>query len=389
MKNKLIRVSTVAISLDSLLKGQLSFLNKYFNIIGVSGYDKHLENVKQREKIQIIDISISRKIKLKQDIISLWKLYQCFKKEKPMIVHSITPKGGLLSMVAAYLARVPIRIHTFTGLIFPYREGFFQKILILMDKILCFCATDIIPEGKGVRQDLIEYGITSKRLTIIANGNVNGVDGEYFSPSLYNNEFCQTFRYELGVRTEDIIFIFVGRLVSDKGINELVYVFNKLSEIYSNIKLILVGEQEIELDPLNKISLSIMQENKSILTVGYQEDIRPFLVISDVFVFPSYREGFPNVVLQAGVMGLPCIVTNISGSNEIIKDNINGVIIPVKDKQKLYDEMDKFIQDKSYRQSFNSVNCREIILTNYAQEIVWQALLEKYQNAIEDYTKNK
>lgn len=385
MKDKLIRVSTVSISLDNLLKGQLSFLNNYFETVAISGYDQHLENVKQREKVRIIDIPISRKIELKQDVISLWKLYRCFKKEKPLIVHSITPKAGLLSMMAAYMAGVPVRIHTFTGLIFPYKQGLFQKLLILMDKVLCFCATDIIPEGNGVKQDLIRYGITKKELMILANGNVNGVDIQYFSPSLYDDNFCREFSDKLGIHEQEIVFIFIGRLVTDKGINELVSAFDGLSRLYSGVKLILVGEQEAELDPLNQKTLAILNTNKAILSVGYQNDIRPFLAISHILTFPSYREGFPNVVLQAGAMGLPCIVTDISGSNEIIKNTVNGRIIPVKNERVLYDEMEHFIRDKDYRDSFNRSECREIILNKYEQKIIWHALLEKYKDAIHNH----
>ncbi len=150
-KPKLIRTSTVAMSLDILLKGQLSFLNKYYNVIAVSGKDEHLKNIEIREKVHIKSIKIERKISPLKDLVSLFRLYIYFKKQKPKIVHSITPKAGLLSMIAAYFAGVPIRIHTFTGLIFPYKKGIFQALLITMDKILCKFATHIIPEGQGVK----------------------------------------------------------------------------------------------------------------------------------------------------------------------------------------------------------------------------------------------
>ena len=184
-KPKVIRTSTIALSLNVLLKGQLSFLKKYYNVIAASGDDEDLRIVENREGVKTKDITMQRQIVPFKDFISLIKLYFYFKKEKPKIVHSITPKAGFLSMVAAYLARVPIRIHTFTGLIFPTRLGAMQRLLIVMDKILCKCATHIYPEGEGVRNDLISYNITSKPLKVLANGNVNGIDTSYFDSNLF------------------------------------------------------------------------------------------------------------------------------------------------------------------------------------------------------------
>ncbi len=175
MKHKVIRTATVPLSLDLLLKGQLSFLDQYYNIIAVSGEDNHLETVRLREQVQTVSLEMQRKISPLKDIKSLWKLIQLFKKEQPLIVHSITPKAGLLSMLAARITGVPIRIHTFTGLIFPSKKGIMQQVLIWMDKILCASATAIIPEGKGVKDDLLMYKITNKPLNVLANGNVNGI----------------------------------------------------------------------------------------------------------------------------------------------------------------------------------------------------------------------
>src|SRR5690554_6090543 len=225
---KIIRTSTVAISLDILLKGQLEFLNNHFEVIAVSGQDKHLENVKKREKVKTIAIEMQRNISPLKDIKSLIQLYRLFKKEKPAIVHSITPKAGLLSMLAAKFAGVPVRIHMFTGLIFPTKTGFMQKLLIKMDKLLCWATTDIIPEGNGVKQDLIGYNITKKPLNILANGNVNGIDIDYYNSTHYNTEQKQSLKKELNIQENDFLFVFVGRLVSDKGINELVQAFKEL-----------------------------------------------------------------------------------------------------------------------------------------------------------------
>ena len=319
---KLIRTSTVPISLDYLLKGQLSFLQNHYEVIAVSGNGIHLEEVACREKVRIIGLEMQRNISPLKDLVSLWNLYVLFKTEKPLIVHSITPKAGLLSMVAGFFAGVPIRIHTFTGLIFPSKSGIIKQLLIAMDKVLCCFATHIYPEGNGVKQDLINFGITNKPLKVIANGNVNGIDTAFFNKNQLSESALQGLKASLGIKPNDFVFIFVGRLVGDKGINELIAAFKKF-DAKDTVKLLLVGPFEQELDPLSVKTLHEINANKNIISVGFQKEVRSYFAIADALVFPSYREGFPNVVLQAGAMNLPCIVTDINGSNEIIIDDIS------------------------------------------------------------------
>lgn len=379
MKSILFRTATISISLNVLLKGQLNFLNRYYDVTAISGNDEFLLELKQREAVEIFDIQMQRQIAPFEDLKSLWKLYKCFKNKKPQIVHSITPKAGLLTMIAGKMAGVPIRMHTFTGLVFPTRKGIMQLVLIYMDKLLCYCATNIYPEGKGVRADLINYKITKKPLKVIGNGNVNGIDKGYFDPELYSLENKIELRKKLGILENDFVFIFVGRLVKDKGINELIAAFLKLQSNSKRTKLLLVGPFESDLDPLKIETIKAIQEFNTIITVGFQPDVRPYFAISDALVFPSFREGFPNVVLQAGAMGLPCIVTNINGSNEIIIEGQNGTIIPVRDEVAIFNAMIKVSSDKDYY-SVLETNARKMITSRYEQQIVWEALLAEYKS---------
>lgn len=404
MKSKVIRTSTIAVSLNYLLKGQLEFLNKEFEVIAVSGNDEHLKEVALREKVSVHAIEMQRQISPLKDLISLIKLYFYFKKEQPQIVHSITPKAGLLSMLAAKYAGVPVRMHTFTGLIFPTKEGFLKKVLIFMDKMLCKHATHIYPEGNGIKNDLINYKITNKPLKIIANGNVNGIDVDYFNVKQVSAEQQNKLKNDLGILPEDFVFIFVGRLVGDKGINELVEAFGKL-EIrdqklgsgdqglesdkqlapisnfqypISRYKLLLVGPLEAELDPLLPETLKSIEENSNIISVGFQKAVRSYFSIANALVFPSYREGFPNVVMQAGAMGLPSIVTDINGCNEIIIENHNGLIIPVKNTRAIFEAMKELVENKVLYSKLKQ-NSRKRIVDNYEQKVVWKAILEEYR----------
>ncbi|WP_374445506.1 glycosyltransferase family 4 protein [Epilithonimonas sp.] len=372
---KLFRISTVPMSLNILLRGQLKFLDQHFDVTAISGSGKDLDEVKVREGVKVHSIEIQRQISPLKDIVSLVRLYQYFRKEKPDIIHSITPKAGLLSMVAGKWAGVPIRIHTFTGLVFPYREGFFQKILIVMDKILCSCATNVYPEGKGVKEDLKKFKITDKPLTLIGNGNVNGIDLIHFDPELYLEDEKSKLKTDLNISRENFVFVFIGRLVKDKGINELIAAFKKLNA--QNVKLLLVGPYESKLDPLNINTLSEIENNPDIISAGYQKDVRPYFAISDALVFPSYREGFPNVVLQSLAMQIPVIVSDINGCNEIVENGQNGIIVPPKDESALQQAMTKLLEEKIYLKL--KENSRSSIL-KYEQQKLWDAILREYQS---------
>lgn len=373
---KLIRTSTIPASLENLLKGQLKMLSKYYNVLAVSSPGDDMETIEEREGVRTIAIPMERRISLIKDFISLIRLIVLFAKERPDMVHSITPKAGLLSMLAAWITRVPVRMHTFTGLVFPTATGKMQKLLIAMDRLTCFCATHINPEGEGVKRDLVNYNITSKPLHIIANGNVNGIDLEYFDKTPEVVEKACSYKKE-GTFT----FCFVGRMVRDKGINELVHSFLRLYQKDERVRLLLVGPFEKELDPVLPEVEEHILHHPGICYMGYQNDVRPFLVASDALVFPSYREGFPNVVIQAGAMGLPAIVTDINGCNEIVLPDLNGVIIPSKDEQALYESM-KYFASHPVEVERMAANARPLIVSRYEQRIVWNALLDEYKSII-------
>lgn len=373
---KLFRISTVSNSLAGLLKGQLRMLNEHYEVVAVSSPGKEMAVLREREGVRTIEIPMERRISLVKDFVSLIRMIWLFAKERPYMVHSITPKAGLISMLAGWITRVPVRMHTFTGLVFPTATGRMQQLLIWMDRLTCACATHINPEGEGVKRDLMAYRITKKPLLVIANGNVNGVDLTYFNRTDAIMKQAATYRQE-----EGFTFCFVGRMVRDKGINELVSAFIRLHQQYPQARLLLVGPFEKELDPVLPETEKEIQEHSAIRFVGFQPDVRPFLAASDALVFPSYREGFPNVVLQAGAMGLPSIVTDINGCNEIIIPNENGVIIPSKDEEALYQAMENFLLHPEEVQRM-AKKARPLVASRYDQQIVWEALLNEYKRII-------
>lgn len=272
-----------------------------------------------------------------------------------------------------------------------------------MERITCACATKVIPEGEGVKNTLIKNRITKKPLRKILNGNINGIDTAYFDPALYTENDKRLLRNELHIGETDFVFIYVGRLVKDKGINELVAAFSRLksegwqflkdddSTYTSSLcipKLLLVGTLEQKLDPLLTETLEKIQSDRDIIYVGYQNDVRPYLSISNALVFPSYREGFPNVVMQAGAMGLPSIVTDINGCNEIILEGKNGIIIPPKNKEALSEAMKYMIEHPTERRKMAEA-ARPLIASRYEQQAVWNALLEEYRSLESAWKKRK
>jgi capsular polysaccharide biosynthesis glycosyltransferase capM len=378
----------VPLSLKVLLKGQLRFMaSNGFDVKGVSSEGKELREVHENEGIAVEAITMSRKITPFQDLKSLWEMWNFLRKEKPQIVHTHTPKAGIIGMLAARLAGVPHRLHTVAGLPLMEATGTKRKILNFVEKLTYSSATRVYPNSKGLYDFILQNNFTqSNKLKIIANGSSNGIDTAFFSPDQVTEIERVTLREKLNIQPDDFVFVFVGRIVSDKGINELIKAFSELQAAENNepagIKLLLVGGLENDLDPLNPETLAEINQNKDIISVGFQQDVRSFFAIADALVFPSYREGFPNVVMQAGAMGLPSIVSDINGCNEIIIEGENGLIIPSKNVEKLKEKMLTLAKDKNLYTKLKG-NSRRMIENRYEQSVVWNALLEEYEGLLQ------
>lgn len=373
-KLKLLRLTTVDISLNSLLKGQLRYLSQYFEVVGVAADTGVLQQVSEREGVRVVDLPMHREISLWADCKSLWTLIKLFRRERPDIVHANTPKASLLGMVAAALCRVPNRIYTVTGLRFETTQGVLRFVLKTMERITCLCATKVIPEGDGVKSILLRERITRKPMQKVLNGNINGVDLEWYDRTESVMQRAAEVRGDL----TDFTFVFIGRIVRDKGVNELVEAFSRLANERSDVRLMLVGRFEDDLDPLPQHTKKQIESNERISFVGYQSDVRPYLVASDVLVLPSYREGFPNVVLQAGAMGLPVIVTDVNGSDEAICSGVNGVIVPKYSSEVLYCAMSDMVSDRDATANMAAV-AREMVASRFDQKDVWAALANMYK----------
>ena len=374
---KLVIVTTVPTTLASILAQQPKFLAQHFDVALISSPAAELKKVAESEGVSTYAVPMERGISPVRDLISLYRMIKQIKKLKPAIVHSYTPKAGLITMLAGFICRVPVRVHTFTGLIFPTSTGVKKKILIWMDRLICACATTIVPEGNGVKSDLITHAVTLKPLAVIGNGNIAGVDTASFcKQKIISQGLHLPVKAQLNLPEDAFVFCFVGRFTKDKGFEELFEAFNSLPD---NAHLLLVGELDERL-PLPREIEQALNNHPRIHNVGWQNDIRPALAISHVLVLPSYREGFPNTPLQAGSMALPCIVTDINGCNEIITSGFNGWVVPVKNSNALTAAMRNSMQVDNLAQL--GAQARSNIVGKFERQAHWQNLLCFYNEQL-------
>lgn len=366
---------TVPESFD-LIKGQLRFMKQYYDIIAVSSDGKCFDEMIKKQEVRGVKINMTRQITPLKDIISLIALIFFFFKEKPDVVHTHTPKAGTLGMFAAWIARVPIRLHTVAGLPLLVASGRKRKMLEIVEKLTYACATKVYPNSFGLQQILLENKFTCPRkLKVIANGSSNGIDTSYYNRTEILELEAAKYRKE-----NIFTFIFIGRIVHDKGINELVHAFCELCTD-KNIRLILVGSFEENLDPVSPDVRNNILSHEKIEYVGEQQDVRPFIMAADILVFPSYREGFPNVVMETGALGVASIVTDINGCNEIIISSQNGIVIPPRNKDALYEVM-KYCCEHVKEVKRMGEMARALIVARFEQQMVWAAIKKEYEEVI-------
>jgi glycosyltransferase involved in cell wall biosynthesis len=375
-KPRLLRITTVPISLKLLLEGQVNFFKQAgFEVLTVSADGSEVQELRAlgiKHKV----VSMTRSITPLRDLIAVVQLIQVIRKFKPHIVHTHTPKAGLLGMIAAWMCRVPVRMHTVAGLPVMEATGVKRKILLVTERITYACASKVYPNSKGlldfIQSTFARYFET--KFKIIGKGSSNGIDTTFFSrsPELEANAKAIREKYEI---TEDaIVFSFVGRLVRDKGLVELVEAFKKLT-IPS--RLLLVGPFENHLDPLPDEAMKFLQTDSRVILAGFQHDVRPWMMASDVFVFPSYREGFPNVVMQAACLELPVIASDINGCNEILQHEQTGLLVPVKNTEALHTTMLELASNSAKRKKL-AEQSRAFVVNHFERKYVWSELLKEY-----------
>jgi glycosyltransferase involved in cell wall biosynthesis len=373
-KPKMVIIATIPDSILISIKGLPRMLAETYEVKLVTSPGENIAKLQQAEGIPVTSIKMTRKITPLQDLAALCKLIAFLRNEKPEIVYSFTPKAGLLATIAAFIARVPIRIHNIVGLPLMEKKGLVKVISTLSEKTTYFFATHLLCNSLKLRDYIHQY-VSNKKIDVIGEGSINGINTEYFKNNLSKVERAKA-RAKLNFLEEDCVVIFAGRVVRDKGIQELVQAFIELPQPFSYLKLLIVGDYEPSLDPLDAKTLHEIAHNENIQSVGFQSDVGAYLALADICILPSYREGFPHILMEAGSYGLPLLGTDINGCNEIIQDGVNGLLFPKKSVSALKEAMIKMVSDPDLYMRLKS-NARASIVARYAQEKFW-TLLKQY-----------
>ena len=371
-------------ALRYLLPGQMRFMKENgFDVIMISADGEGREEVIQNEQCRHIIVPLTRKITPLQDIKCLYQLVKIFKKEKPDIVHTHTPKAGLLGMMASYICGVKIRIHTVAGLPLMVAKG--KKLILLknIETLTYAAATEVWPNSNSLKKYIISQKLAPESKTkMILNGSTNGIDLSRYNPQDLDENIMDKIKKTIDFSPHNKYLLCIGRLVFDKGIVELVRAFKTLQNEHQSLKLILVGDFEAALDPLPPAILSEIAANDSILHIRWTQYVAYYMSLAHLFVFPSHREGFPNVLLQAGAMNLPVICSNITGNTDIISHGKTGLIFPVHEPGPMTNNINFALQNSDIMKEMAKQLHIEVI-SSYRREDVWNAILENYNQLLQ------
>jgi glycosyltransferase involved in cell wall biosynthesis len=378
----IVRITTVPISLKVLLKGQLNFMQQNgFKVIAISARGEEVDELKNQENCNHISIPLTRNINPLADLFSIIKLFFLLRKIKPSIVHTHTPKAGFVGMIAAYLARVPIRLHTIAGLPWSIEKGVKKRILKTVEKLTVFASSKVYVNSNNLLSYLKNENIKNNKICLLGSGTSNGIDTNYFSNSIQIKQNVEQLLIQNNVIPNSFIWLFVGRVVKAKGIQELIEAFVNIQKKYPDDLLWIVGNEELDLDPIEEVYRNILYSNQSIKLFGFQKDVRPYYSAANMLLFPSYREGFPNVPMQAALMDCGLILSNINGCNEIVSHQVSGLLVQPKSSKDLFEKMlfsrenEKLIHQYKQKAKLH-------ISSNFNQDVVWKNLLSEYKNLI-------
>ncbi len=374
-KKKVCFIVATPATAKAFLEGHFEKLSAFFDMYLVANFeDYELKDYSNNHLKDLKHIPINRNISLIKDLKALFLLTDYLKKEKFDAVHSVTPKAGLIGMLASKLANIKIRIHIFTGQVWHTKTGFFKVILKNIDRFIVFCATNILVDGQSQRQFLIKNKIIKEiNSKVLGKGSISGVDIKKFIP---NQIVRQEYRNELKL-TNEVVFLFLGRLNLDKGIIDLAKAFLKLNVRYQNTSLVFVGPDEELMQEKIKV---ISNNNACIYFYGSTSKPQELLQMADVFCLPSYREGFGTSVIEASLLEKPIICSDTYGLMETIVDQQTGLRHKVANIEAIFEQMEKMM-DENLRVLLGK-NGRNYILDNFSGEKISGEWLKYYKEIL-------
>jgi lipopolysaccharide/colanic/teichoic acid biosynthesis glycosyltransferase len=367
-------------------RGMLRYLEDAgFSTTMVSSPGKLLNEVSSSQGAASVGIPMERQIHPLHDLVSFWNLYRTMRALGPDVANVSTPKAGLLGAMAARLARVPCRVYTLRGLRMETTTGIRRRILWLAEWMACACSNRVVPVSESLRLRAIELRLVSpEKAHSLGNGSC-GVDTEHFTPKNRKPEKLTQLRQTLGLTGNETVIGFVGRFVKDKGIRELAEAFRELSSSRPDLRLLLVGDFE-DGDPVEPEVRRYIESTPTILRPGFVGDTSPYYALMDVFVLPTYREGFPGVPLEAQASEVPVVTTNATGAVDSVQRGVTGLIVPVKDARGLTEAIDKLLRNPEMRADMGHAG-RKWMRRDFRPEVSWQAHAEMYRELLKERSR--
>ncbi len=328
-------------------------------------------------KATLQSVAIVRRIAPWQDLQALLALYRLFRRRRFDLVHSVSPKAGLLAMLAGFLARVPVRIHTFTGQVWVTRRGYARWLLKLMDRLIALFATHVLVDSPTQREFLLaQHVVSAEKSRVLGKGSISGVDASRFRP---DPQARAAVRRKLGYRDSDVVFLFLGRLNRDKGVIDLAQAFARIAATAQNTRLLVIGPDEDGLQSLMQASLG----NAAALAkfVSYTDRPEDYMAAADVFCMPSYREGFGTTIIEAAAAGIPAIGSRIYGVTDAIDDGATGLLFDPGDTGQLADAMLRLVSNELLRREMGE-QARARALRDFRAGAITAELMRFYAAAI-------
>ena len=379
---RVVHVTTAPMAL-MFLRGQVGFMKEHgVDVVAISSPGDELDAFGEQQSVAVYAVPMARQITPLRDLRSLLELRRLLRELRPTVVHAHTPKGGLLGTLAGVLAGVPVRVYHMRGLPLMTATGSRRALLRWTEKLSCLAAHHVLCVSTSLRDvALAERLCEGDKIEVLGGGSGNGVDARNrFNPDRVGPAARSATRAKHGIPDEAIVIGFVGRVVRDKGVLELLQAFRGLAARHPDVHLLVVGGVE-ERDAIPEAAQRELEEAPRIHWTGFDWDSPPLYAAMDVVALPTYREGFPNVPLEAAAMGLPVVATEIPGCVDAVQNGVTGLLVPVADAAALERALEKYVADGALRHAHGSAG-RQRVLESFQQEVLWEALYARYRELV-------
>ncbi len=381
---KLVLVTTIPDTLFSM-SGQAPYLRaRGFDVYAMASPGPRLDDFAASDGATTFGVPMRRSVTPLHDLGAVIRIWRHVWRLRPTIVHANTPKGGLLGVVGARLAGVPIRIYHVHGLRYVTTQGAKRAALRWSEKTACRLANQVLCVSESVRQEMIDDGLVpADKIKVLRSGSINGVDADGSFNPIATRDARGPIRAQHGIPDNALVVSFIGRIVRDKGMVELAEAWTALRDERPDLHLMVVGPFEPE-DPVPADVAALFHRDPRVHLTGEVYDTAPLFAATDVFVLPTYREGLPTVLLEAAAMEAPVVATCVPGCVDAVDDGVTGILVPVHDGRALADAIRRYLDDPALRRAHGRA-ARERVLRDFRPDVIWEALYDEYARLLREH----